>query len=84
MNIEELPNLETVYGIPLKLSVQLPTSRQSTKNILRFEKGTIVELGGLASEPVNLCINGKTFARGEVVQSEGNLGIKITEIITGS
>jgi flagellar motor switch protein FliN len=69
MAAETLPNLEMVYDIPMRLSVQLPPSRQSTQGILHLETGSLIELHKLTNDPVDLCINKKAFARGEVVVS---------------
>ncbi len=81
MASENLPNMEMVYEIPMKLSAQLPLLRQSTQEILRLETGSLIELNELASVPVNLCLNNRPFARGEVVVIGGNLAVRITEML---
>jgi flagellar motor switch protein FliN len=81
MAAENLPNLEMVYDIPMRLSVQLLPSHQSTQGILRLETGSLIELHKLTNDPVDLCINKKAFARGEVVLTRGNLAVRITRMI---
>lgn len=74
-------NLDIVMDIPLEVTVELGRKRMSIKNILDLGSGSIVELDKIAGEPVDLLVNGRLVARGEVVVIEDNFGVRITEII---
>lgn len=75
------PNLEIVMDIPLEVSVELGRKRMSIRDILDLGAGSIVELDKIAGEPVDLLVNGRLVARGEVVVIEDNFGVRVTEII---
>ena len=64
----------------MEVTVELGRSNKSIKEILDFSPGTIIELNKLAGEPVDVLVNGKFVAKGEVVVIEENFGIRITEI----
>ena len=66
--------------VPLEVTVELGRTKKSIKEILDFAPGTIVELNKIAGEPVDVLVNGKYVAKGEVVVIEESFGIKITEI----
>ena len=74
-------NLDIVMDIPLEVSVELGRKRMSIRDILDLGSGSIVELDKVAGEPVDLLVNGRLVARGEVVVIEDNFGVRITEII---
>ena len=65
----------------LEVSVVLGRTRKSIKEILEFAPGTIIELDKLAGEPIDVMVNQKLVAKGEVVVIEESFGIRITEII---
>ena len=67
--------------VPLEVTVELGRANKSIKEILEFSPGTIIELNKLAGEPVDVLVNGKLIAKGEVVVIEESFGIRITEII---
>lgn len=77
---ENAPNLGIVLDIPLEVSVELGRKRMSIREILDLGSGSIVELDKIAGEPVDLLVNGRLVARGEVVVIEDNFGVRITEI----
>lgn len=73
-------NIDLIMDVPLEVTVELGRSNKSIKEILDFSLGTIIELNKLAGEPVDVLVNGKFVAKGEVVVIEENFGIRITEI----
>ena len=77
-------DLEMIMDIPVKLSVELGRTRITIKQLLELAQGSVVELDGLAGEPMDILINGYLIAQGEVVVVEDKYGIRITEIITPS
>ncbi len=74
-------NLGIVMDIPLEVSVELGRKRMSIRDILDMGAGSIVELDKIAGEPVDLLVNGRLVARGEVVVIEDNFAVRITEIV---
>ena len=74
-------NIDLIMDVPLEVSVELGRTSKSIKEILDFSPGTIIELDKLAGEPVDVLVNGKFVAKGEVVVIEENFGIRVTEII---
>lgn len=77
----ETRNLDVVMDIPLEISVELGRKKMSIRSILDLGSGSIVELDKVAGEPVDLFVNGRMVARGEVVVIEDNFGVRITEIV---
>ena len=73
-------NIDLIMDVPLEVTVELGRSNKSIKEILDFSPGTIIELNKLAGEPVDVLVNGKFVAKGEVVVIDENFGIRITEI----
>ena len=73
-------NIDLIMDVPLEVTVELGRSNKSIKEILDFAPGTIIELNKLAGEPVDVLVNGKFVAKGEVVVIEENFGIRIVEI----
>lgn len=76
------PNLERILDIPLHVTVSLGEIRKKVQDILALHPGTIVELDRIASEPVDIFLNGKLIARGEVVVVDERFGVRITHIIS--
>ncbi len=74
-------NIELIMDVPLEVSVVLGRTKKSIKEILEFGPGTIIELDKLAGEPIDVMVNQKLVAKGEVVVIEESFGIRITEII---
>ncbi len=79
---QSLPaGIELILDVPLELTVELGRKRMFVKEVLELTIGSIVELDRVAGEPVDVLVNGRIMARGEVVVIEDNFGIRITEII---
>lgn len=74
-------NLDRIMDIPLRLTVELGSTRLKVKSVVDLTKGSIVELDKLAGEPVDLLVNGRLMAKGEVVVINENFGVRITEIM---
>ena len=74
-------NIDLIMDVPLEVTVELGRTSKSIKEILDFAPGTIIELSRIAGEPIDVLVNGKFVAKGEVVVLEENYGIRITEII---
>ncbi|MEX1198429.1 MAG: flagellar motor switch protein FliN [Pseudohongiellaceae bacterium] len=77
-------DLEMVMDIPVKLNVQLGRTRMTIKQLLELTEGSVVELDGLAGDPMDIFINDYLVAQGEVVVVDDKYGIRITEIISPS
>lgn len=74
-------NIELIKDVPLEVTVELGRTQKSINDILEFAPGTIIELDKIAGEPVDVLVNGKLVAKGEVVVIEENFGVRVTEII---
>jgi flagellar motor switch protein FliN len=79
--IIQTENIDLIMDVPLEVTVELGRTNKSIKEILDFSPGTIIELDKLAGEPIDVLVNGKFVAKGEVVVIEENFGIRVTEII---
>jgi flagellar motor switch protein FliN len=78
------PNLELLMDVPVALTVELGSCRLPMRDVLQLNIGSVVQLDKIADAPVELNVNGKLFARGEVVVVENRFGIKITELVGGA
>jgi flagellar motor switch protein FliN len=76
--------LEMIMDIPVKLYVELGRTRITIKQLLELTQGSVVELEGLAGDPMDILINGHLIAQGEIVVVDEKYGIRVTEIITPS
>ena len=74
-------NIGLIKDVPLEVTVELGRTTKSISDILDFSPGTIIELDRIAGEPIDVLVNGKFVAKGEVVVIEESLGVRITEII---
>jgi flagellar motor switch protein FliN/FliY len=74
-------NINLIMDVPLEVTVELGRTSKSISDILDFSPGTIIELNKLAGEPVDILVNGKYVAKGEVVVIEESFGVRLTEII---
>lgn len=74
-------NIDLIMDVPLEVTVELGRTSKSIKEILDFTPGTIIELNRIAGEPIDVLVNGKYVAKGEVVIIEESYGIRITEIV---
>ncbi|MFS0865096.1 flagellar motor switch phosphatase FliY [Fredinandcohnia sp. 179-A 10B2 NHS] len=80
----ESKNLSMLLDIPLQVTVELGRTKRSIKEILELSAGSIIELDKLAGEPVDVLVNKKLVAKGEVVVIDENFGVRITDIISQS
>lgn len=78
---EQSQNLELILNVPLEISVEIGRTRKKVQDILSFSKGSLVLLDKLAGDQVDLYVNGKCIARGDVVVIDDNFGIRISEIL---
>lgn len=77
-------NIDLILDVPLDISVVLGKSKKSIKDILNLGSGSLIELDRLAEEPVEILVNGKKIAYGEVVVVDENFGVRITSIVSNS
>ena len=75
-------NIELIMDVPLQVTVELGRTRKLIREILELGPGSIVELDKLAGEPVDVLVNGKLIAKGEVVVIDENFGVRVTEIVS--
>lgn len=80
----EAKNLDMLLDIPLQVTVELGRTKRSVKEILELSPGSIIELDKLAGEPVDIHINNRLIAKGEVVVIDENFGVRVTDIISQS
>ncbi len=79
------PNdIDFILDIPVQLTVELGRTKIAIKNLLQLAQGSVVELDGLAGEPMDVLVNGCLIAQGEVVVVNDKFGIRLTDIITPS
>lgn len=79
--ITQQENIDLIMDVPLEVTVELGKTKKSIKDILEIAPGTIIELDKLAGEPVDVIVNGKYVAKGEVVVIEESFGVRVTDII---
>jgi len=79
---KESGNIALILDVPLQVTVELGNTRMRIKEILELGVGSIIELDKLAGDPVDIYVNGKLIAKGEVVVIDENFGIKVTDIIS--
>src|SRR5690625_1988913 len=75
-------NLDMLLDIPLNVTVELGRTKQTVAEILELTSGSIIELDKLAGEPVDVLVNSKLVAKGEVVVMEENFGVRVTDIVS--
>ena len=80
-NVPSNENISLIMDVPLEVTVELGRTSKSISEILDFTPGTIIELDKIAGEPIDVLVNGKFVAKGEVVVIEESFGIRVTEII---
>lgn len=88
-DLEEIPlepkerkNLDLLMDIPLQVTVELGRTKRTVKEVLELTSGSIIELDKLAGEPVDILVNQKLIAKGEVVVIEENFGVRVTDIVS--
>lgn len=74
--------IDLLYDVSLPVSIELGRTMMLIKDILELERGSVIELDKLASEPVDVLVNGKKVAEGEVVVIDKHFGIRITSLVT--
>ncbi len=79
---EALANMDMILDIPVTVSVELGRAEMIIKDILQLGQGSVVELEKLAGEPMEILVNGRLVARGEVVMVEEKFGVRLTDIIS--
>ena len=77
-------NIDLIMDVPLQVTVELGRTTKSISDILDLGPGKIIELNKLAGEPIDVLVNGKYVAKGEVVVIEESFGVRITEIVNAS
>ena len=75
-------DIDFILDIPVQLTVELGRTRIPIRNLLQLAQGSVVELDGLAGEPMDVLVNGCLIAQGEVVVVNDKFGIRLTDIIT--
>ena len=78
----EARNLNMLLDIPLQVTVELGRTKRSVKEILDLSSGSIIELDKLAGEPVDILVNSRLIAKGEVVVIDENFGVRITDVLS--
>ncbi len=79
--VNQRENINLIMDVPLEVTVELGRTSKSIQDILEFAPGTIIELNKIAGEPIDVLVNGKYVAKGEVVVIEESYGVRVTEII---
>lgn len=82
LNKLKVQNLDFILDIPLSVSVELGRSKVIIKDLLQLGQGSVLELDKLAGEPLEVLVNGKLVARGEVVVVNEKFGIRLTDIVS--
>ncbi len=80
LDVEQTQNLDLIMGVPLEIAVEIGRTRKKVQEILSLSKGSLVVLDKLAGDQVDIYVNGKLIALGDVVVIDDNFGIRITEI----
>ncbi len=79
---QDYPNLDFIYDIPLEISVELGRTKMLIKDLLQLGQGSVIELNKLAGEPIEILVNQKLVARGEVVVVNDKFGVRLTDVIS--
>ncbi len=80
--LKDRNNLDVLLHVPLSITAELGTCKMSVEEVLKLGAGSIIELDRLAGGPVDLMVNNKLIARGEVVAVDENFGVRVTELIS--
>ena len=75
---------DMILDIPVRITVELGRTKISIRNLLQLAHGSVVELDGLAGEPMDVLVNGTLIAQGEVVVVNDKFGIRLTDVVTPS
>ena len=79
---EEVANLAMILDLPLEVSIRLGKTRILIRDLLRLDKNSVIELEQSADDPLDIVVNDRVLARGEVVVVDDKLGIRITDIVS--
>ena len=79
---EESQNLDLILDLPLEVTVRLGQTKILIRDLLRLDKNSVLELDQGSDEPLDIVVNESVLARGEVVDIDGRLGIRITDIVS--
>ncbi len=74
-------DLSILQDVPMVIEAEMGRANKSVRDVLKIGEGSVIDFDKDAGEPVDLKINGKLIARGEIVEIEGNYGVRITELI---
>lgn len=74
-------NMDLLMGVSLDVSVEIGKAKRKIREIMEFGQGTVIELNKQAGAPVDIVVNGRLLARGDVVVIDDNFGVRITEIL---
>lgn len=77
-------DIDMILDIPVKLTVEIGRTKIAIKNLLQLAQGSVLELDGMAGEPLDILVNGCLIAQGEAVIVNDKLGIRLTDVITPS
>lgn len=77
----EPPDLGLIMDVPLRLSVEVGSTRMPVRDVLALSKGSIVELDRSSGEPADIYVNDRLIARGEIAQKDDRVAIRVTELI---
>jgi flagellar motor switch protein FliN/FliY len=79
---QQKENMGIIMDVPLEITVELGRTTKSIQDILEFSPGTVITLDRMAGETIDILVNGKFVAKGEVVVIDENFGIRITDIVS--
>jgi len=82
--METPPNLEVLLDVPVRITVELGSCQMPMRDVLQLHPGSVVQLDKIADQPVDLFVNQRRIAHGEVVVIDDRLGIRITKVFGGS
>jgi len=77
-------NFELLLDIPLEVTVEMGRTRLPLRTLLQLGAGSVIELGKIAGEPLDVLVNGKPIARGEAVMVNDKFGVRLTDVISPS
>ncbi len=80
----DMKNLDLILDIPMQISVQLGSVRMYVRDLLQLGQGSVVELDKMAGEPMEVLVNNKLVARGEVVVVNEKFGIRLTDVVSAA
>ncbi|EAR08006.1 flagellar motor switch protein FliN [Reinekea blandensis] len=79
---EDNPNLDVILDIPVTISMEVGATQIPIRNLLQLNQGSVIELDRLAGEPLDVLVNGRLIAHGEVVMVNEKFGIRLTDVVS--